>query len=89
MNLGARDDGVGLLKNSKAGAAIPSGVGNGVDGERLNFQAKVLEFDFGDLHIPARRESGGCDSEDHDESDCESQNLLHFFVSLSTKSVVF
>ena len=89
VNLGARDDGVGLLKNSIAGAAIPGGVGGLLSGQSLDFQGQVLELDFGDLHIPARRESGGCDSEDHDESDCESQNLLHFFVSLSTKSVVF
>ena len=84
VNLGARDDGVGLLKNSIAGAAIPGGVGGLLSGKSLDLQAEVLELDFFDLDIPTRRESGGCDSEDHDESDCESQNLLHFFVSLST-----
>ncbi len=82
MNLHAGHDGVGFLQ-LVVRAAIPDKAGF-FNGQRGDVQTEVFELVGGNRVIPASRERGSRDREDHDESDCESQNLLHFFVSLST-----
>ena len=77
VNLHASHDGVGFLQ-LVVRAAIPDKAGF-FNGQRGDVQTEVFELVGGNRVIPASRERGGRDREDHDESDCESQNLLHFF----------